>query len=134
MSEKLLPNTYKKVAFAFGILALAALVFIYPLAEILEFQEIRLNRIIKDLFLISLVVMVFSKEKKETEAVDLLRLKVLKEAVGFAVFILLLESLQEIIFWNGEYEPETGHEIITAMLLFHLVVFNLKKSRLKKKV
>lgn len=133
MSEKLLPNTYKKVAFAFGILTLAALVFIYPLAEFLAFHEIRLERVLKDLFLICLVLMVFSKEKNETKAIDLLRLKVLKEAVGFGAFILILESVQEIIFWNGEYEPETGHEIMTALLFFYLVVFHIKKSQIRRK-
>lgn len=133
MTKNLLPNQYRKFATATAVLAVITLFFTFPLAEALQFQEAWLDRIVKDVFLISLLAVVFSKEKNETEEIELLRLKELKGAVGFGGFVLLLDSVQEIIFWNGEYEIKTGYEIMVGMLLFYLVVFNLKKSQLRKK-
>ena len=132
MQENLLPNLYKKIALTAGVLILIALVLKDPIAQALDFHEVRLDRIIKDLFLISLLAVVFSKEKNETETIGILRLKKLKESVGFGGFILLFDSVQEIIFWDGDYEMKNGYEIMIGILIFYLVVFHIKKTQLKK--
>lgn len=134
MQEKLLPNIYKKIALTAGVLTLIALILKDPIAQALDFHEVRLDRIIKDLFLISLLAVVFSKEQNESEAISILRLKKLKEAVGFGGFILLFNSVQEIVFWDGDYEMKNGYEIMIGILIFYLVVFHIKKSQLKKTV
>ena len=134
MQEKLLPNIYKKIALTAGVLTLIALILKDPIAKALDFHEVRLDRIIKDLFLISLLAVVFSKEQNESEAISILRLKKLKEAVGFGGFILLFNSVQEIVFWDGDYEMKNGYEIMIGILIFYLVVFHIKKNQLKKTV
>lgn len=134
MQEKLLPNIYKKIALTAGVLTLIALILKDPIAQALDFHEVRLDRIIKDLFLISLLAVVFSKEQNESEGISVLRLKKLKEAVGFGGFILLFNSVQEIVFWDGDYEMKNGYEIMIGILIFYLVVFHIKKSQLKKTV
>ena len=134
MQENLLPNTYKKIALTVGVFTLITLILKDPIAQTLDFHEVRSDRIVKDLFLISLLAVVFSKEKNESASISLLRLKKMKEAIGFGGFIFLLDSVQEIIFWDGDYEIKNGYEILLGILIFYLIVFHIKKSQLSKTV
>ena len=133
MKEYLLPNYYKKIALAIGIIALASLIFKYLLTDVLIIEQTRLEWIIKDIILISLLGIVFSREKNESKKISELRLKELKAALGFGFFIFLFDSVQELIFWDGIHETRSGYGILIGILLFHLVFFTYKKSRLKDK-
>ena len=131
MKEYLLPNHYKKIAFVLGLIALASLIFQYLLTDVLIIEPTRLEWIIKDIILISLLGLTFSKEKNESKKIKELRLKDLKGALGFGVFVLIFDSVQELIFWDGNYEMKSGYEIMAGILLFHLIFFTYRKSKLK---
>ncbi|WP_416448327.1 hypothetical protein ACH3PA_18310 [Leeuwenhoekiella sp. A2] len=131
MNEYLLPNYYKKIAFGIGIVALLALIFKYLFVDLFIIEQTRLEWIIKNIILISLVGIVFSREKNESKKIKELRLQELKGALGFGIIILFFHSIQELIFWDGDYEMKSGYGLMVAMLLFHLVFFTYRKSKLK---
>lgn len=132
MDKKLLPNFYKTIAFTVGVLALTALILKHYLADLLPLGQERLGWIIKTIILISLLSITFSKEKNESEEISDLRAQELKGAVGFGGFVVLLNSVQEIIFWDGNYEVKSAYGIMLGILLFYLVFFSYKKRKLKK--
>ena len=131
MNENLLPNHFKKIAFGIGIVALLALIFKYLFVDLFIIEQTRLEWIIKNIILISLIGVVFSREKNESKNIKELRLQELKGALGFGIIILFFDSVQELIFWDGDYEMKSGYELMVAMLLFHLVFFTYRKSKLK---
>lgn len=129
MNERLLPNQYKIIAFITGIIGFIAFILKHPLGEFVQLEQARIGWIIKDIILISLLVITFSKDKNETQKVKDLRVQELRGAVIFGGFILIVQSVQEIIFWDGHYEIEDGFEIMVAILLYYMVVFNIKKYK-----
>lgn len=131
MKENLLPYYYKSVALTIGVLSIIALILKYVFADELVIQQERLGWIIKIIFLISLLILAFSKEKNESEEIGSLRLKEFKSALAFGVFVLVFDAFQEVIFWDGNYEMKNGYEIMLGILIFHLVLFNYRKIRLK---
>lgn len=131
MKENLLPYYYKSVALTIGVLSIIALILKYVFADELVIQQERLGWIIKIIFLISLLILAFSKEKNESEEIGSLRLKEFKSALAFGVFVLVFDAFQELLFWDGNYEMKNGYEIMLGILIFHLVLFNYRKIRLK---
>ena len=129
MNEKLLPHQYKIIAYLTGIIGIITFILKYPIGELIQLEQARIGWIIKDIILISLLVITFSKDKNETKKIKDLRLQELREAVIFGGFILIVQSVQEIIFWDGHYEIEDGFEIMVAILLYYIVVFNIKKYK-----
>ena len=103
--------------------------YLIKAGELIQLEQARIGWIIKDIILISLLVITFSKDKNETKKIKDLRVQELREAVIFGGFILIVQSVQEIIFWDGHYEIEDGFEIMVAILLYYIVVFNIKKYK-----
>ncbi len=127
MNERLLPNYYKKIAFITGIIGVIAFILKFPLGDFVQLEQPRIDWILKDIILISLLIITFSKDKNETEKVKNLREQELRSAVIFGGFLLIINSIQEIFFWDGNYEIEDGFEIMVAILLYYIIVFNIKK-------
>jgi hypothetical protein len=129
MNERLLPNYYKKIAFITGIIGVIAFILKFPLGDFVQLEQPRIDWILKDIILISLLIITFSKDKNETEKVKNLREQELRSAVIFGGFLLIINSIQEIFFWDGNYEIEDGFEIMVAILLYYIIVFNIKKHK-----
>ncbi|TQI71276.1 hypothetical protein JM79_2204 [Gramella sp. Hel_I_59] len=131
MNENLLPHYSKKFALGIGIITLIALIFKNSYVDLLLIDQTRLVWILKNIILIALIVLVFSKEKNVTKNIEKLKLQELKGALGFGIIILFFDSFQELVFWDGDYEMKSGYELMVAMLIFHLVFFYYRKSKLK---
>ncbi|WP_300441973.1 hypothetical protein [Christiangramia sp.] len=129
MNDRLLPNQYKLIAFVIFIISIIAFILKIPLADLVQLEQARMSWIIKDIVLISLLIITFSKDKNETQKVQNLRVQELRGAVIFGGFILLIHSIQEILFWDGRYQIEDGFELMIAILLYYIIVFNVKKYK-----
>jgi len=129
MNDRLLPSQYKIIAIIIFIISVIAFILKYPIGDFVQLEQARINWIIKDIILISLLVITFSKDKNETQKVKELRIRELSGAVLFGGFLLIIQSIQELIFWNGQYEIEDGFEIMVAILLYYIILFNIKKYK-----
>jgi len=132
MNKKLLPNFYKTIAFTVGVLALTALILKHYLVDLLPLEQERLGWIIKTIILISLLSITFSKEKNESAELSDLRAQELKGAVGFGGFVVLLNSVQEIIFWDGSYEVKSAYGIMLGILFFTWCFSVIRKGNYRK--
>lgn len=131
MKEKLLPNYFKKIGLITAITSFILLILIYFYSEQISFsfnQEI-IKWIFKDIILISLFFISFAKEKNETEKIYKLRFQGLKQSVIFGGVVLILDSISEIVFNNGEIEMKSGYEIMIMISLFYIVAFNFEKRK-----
>ena len=129
MNERLLPNQYKKIAFITGTIGIIAFILKFPLGDFVQLEQARIEWILLDIILISLLIITFSKDKNETQKIKDLRVQELRGAVIFGGFLLIVQSIQEIIFWDGHHKIEDGFEIMVAILLYYIVVFNIKKYK-----
>ena len=124
----LLPNYLKKIALTIGIVALTTLISnaVYP--EVLNIEKSKLTWILKILILASLLTMVFTKEKNETEKISQLRLKNILDSVGFGVAFYIIDTISELIFSDGKYEMKSGYEMLIIILFYYIVTFFIKKN------
>lgn len=129
MNDRLLPNQYKIFAVVIFLISIIAFILKNPIADLIQLEQARISWIIKDLSLISLLIITFSKDKNETDKVRDLRVQELRGAVIFGGLILVINSIQEIIFWDGRYQIEDGFEIMVIILLYYIIVFNIKKYK-----
>jgi hypothetical protein len=131
MKENLLPNYFKKIGLITGIISFILLILIHFYSEQISFssnQEI-IKWIIKDIILISLLFISFAKEKNETEKIFKIRFQRLKQSVIFGGAVLILDSISELAFNNGEIEMKSGYEIMIMIILFYVVTFNFEKNK-----
>lgn len=131
IKENLLPSYSKKIAIITAIVAIIAFFSKVLVAEIIAVDETRIGIIFKTLLIVSLFVLVFSKEKNESKDIKRLRSQELKGALLFGGFLLLVDSIQDIIFGEGSYETKSGDGLMIAILLFYLISFAIKKNALK---
>jgi len=131
IKENLLPSYSKKIAIITAIVAIIAFFSKVLVAEIIAVDETRIGIIFKTLLIVSLFVLVFSKEKNESKDVKKLRSQELKGALLFGGFLLLVDSIQDVIFGEGSYETKSGDGLMIAILLFYLISFAIKKNALK---
>ncbi|MCY2686775.1 hypothetical protein [Salinimicrobium sp. TH3] len=135
MTEKLLPNYSKKIALTIGLISIFTLILIFSLgSNIKEIDPTILEWIFKNIFLVSLLVLVFSKEKKESLKINNIRLQQTRDALGFGVVVIVLDSLSEIIFWDGDFEMKSGFTIMVMVLLYYLIFFTYKKYNYNKTI
>ena len=131
IKENLLPSYSKKIAIVIAIVAIIAFFSKVLVAEIIAVDETRIGIIFKTLLIVSLFVLVFSKEKNESKDIKRLRSQELKGALLFGGFLLLVDSIQDVIFGEGSYETKSGDGLMIAILLFYLISFAIKKNALK---
>ncbi len=131
MSENLLPNYFKKIGLITGILSFIFLILVQFNQDwdfVLIKQEV-FKWIFKDLFLISLLFVSFSKEKSETDQIYKLRFQRLKQSVIFGGAVLILDSISELVFNYGDIVMKSGYEIMLMILFFYIVTFNFGKNK-----
>lgn len=128
IKENLLPNYFKIIGLVVAILSAALLWFMYANPESLPFTHLEIQKwIVKDMLLVSLLFMIFSREKKESQKIKMLRLDKAKRALIFGALLLIFDSVREMIFFDGKFEMKSGFELIVLILVFYLLVFLLRK-------
>lgn len=128
MEKKLLPNYSKKFALPAAVICIVSLIFTGPLAASIQVDENVVEWILKDLLLLSLVVIVLSREKEETQEIHKIRIRGLIEAIGFGVVVLIYDSVSNIFYQNGLEEMRSGYELMLMMLSYYLFFFFIKKN------
>lgn len=131
MKDNLLPNYFKKIGLITAVVSFAGMIFINFYQDLISIgiaQEIILW-IVKDLILISLLVIAFSKERAETDKISKLRFQRLKQAVIFGGAVLILDSISELAFGRGDIEMKSGYEIMIMITLFYIVTFHFEKKK-----
>jgi len=78
--------------------------------------------------LTSLLLLVFTKEKVETDVIKKIRFERLKQSLIFGAAVLILDSISELSFNIGDIEMKSGYEIMIMILLFYLITFSYKKK------
>lgn len=130
MKKDLLPNYFKKVGLIVGFILLTSLLVIHFYPEqisVSQNQEI-IKWIIKDLILISLLLISFSKEKNDTDQIYKIRFQKLKQSVIFGGAVLILDLISEILYNNDNIEVKSGYEIMVMITLFYIVTFNFERK------
>ncbi len=128
MKEKLLPNYYKRIGLIFGSLSLIFLITNFFTQEFLNINQEIIEWILKDLLLISLLLITFTREKVESEKVMEIRYHKLKQSILFGGSVLILDSILELFSHYEKMEMKSGYHIMIMILLFYLVTFNFRKN------
>ena len=128
MKIVLLPHYFKKIALLIFILAMTTLIIntIYP--GIINFENSKINWVLKILILASLLTSIFTKEKNETEKISQLRLNTILVSVGFGVAFLIIDTISELIFSDGKFDMKSGYELMMIIFLYYFITFNIKKN------
>ncbi|CAM4303915.1 hypothetical protein [Gillisia hiemivivida] len=128
MNEKLLPNSLRKIVLAILLFLIIGLVFSDPIADYINLEVIRLNWILKDFILLSLIVFVFSKEKIETPRIQKIRAKKLIESLGFGVVVVIFDSLSAIFYSGDSFEMKSSYEFLILIFSYYLLSFYISKN------
>ncbi len=128
MNEKLLPNSLKKIVLPIILIFIIGLVFSDPLADFMNLEVIRLNWILKDFILLSLILFVFSKEKIETPQIQKIRSKKLIDSLGFGVVVVIYDSLSAIFFSGESFEMKSSYELLILIFCYYLLSFYITKN------
>lgn len=128
MKENLLPNYFKKIGLLFSLLSLTFLIINLFYPDLIQSHNELLKWIFKDIFLISLLLIAFTKEKDESAEMTNIRNENFKKSLLFGGAVLILDSISELSFNIGEIEMKSGYEIMIMILLFYLFTFNYKKK------
>ena len=131
MKKELLPNYYQKIGLIFGLISILILTTYYFELELIKSSKDIIKSIFENILLASLLLIVFTKEKYETDKINLIRLGTLKRALIFGGLILIFESILKLI-WNSDFfEIRSGYEIMIMILLFFLIIFKEKVIKIK---
>lgn len=132
MIKNLLPTYFKKIGLILGLafFTLLLLSHFYPEQNLFFINHLKAEWIIKDMFLLSLFFIAFSKEKNETNNMLQLRFRKLKESVLFGGVLIFYDSISIFGYGNDEH-LKSGFEILVLIMLFFIITFNLKKSDIK---
>lgn len=122
MQDKLLPNYSKKIAFPVGILCLFGLIFTGTMATSVQIDETVIEWILKDLLLISLLVLVWSREKEESPAIQMARYRELLSAVIFGVILVIYDSIAH----EDPSEMRSSYQLMLMMLIYYLFLFFIR--------
>ena len=128
METKLLPNHFKKIGTIIAITSFIAYILLDIYVENEKFPGNTgiLRWIIKDVALIAVILIAFSKEKTESLEISLLRFDKIMKALLFGAGILILDSISDMIFSGGNFDLRTGYKTIMTVLIFYLLTFNFR--------
>ena len=135
MKEVLLPNYFKKIGVATGMLSLIFYIAFGTNHEMipLVYDPEIISWIAKDIAVVALLFIAFSKEKKQIKDLNTLRFERLKQSMIFGAVILIFDSISEMIFNREEIEVKNAYEIVIMVLLFYIVTFHFEKSKTSAK-
>ena len=132
MIKNLLPPYYKKIGLISGLtfFALLLLTHFYPEQNLFSINQLKAEWIIKDIFLLSLLFIAFSKEKNETNEILELRFHKLKESILFGGVMIFYDSISIFGYSNNDH-LKSGFEILVLILVYFIIAFNYKKRDIK---
>ena len=130
MTDKLLPNYYKKIGLTVAGVSLFLLIINTPYLKFYNFNPEILDWILKDIILVALLMIAFAKEKVESRKITEIRFNKLKQSVIFGGFVLIMDSLSQIVIHSQVTNMKDGFYIMIMILLFYLITFNFRKFRL----
>mgnify|MGYP001056890845 CR=1 FL=1 len=132
MKQALLPNYYKKIGL--GLFALSLIGFTLNLfySDVISMDPQLLKWIFKDVLLIALLFIAFSREKEESEHLNTIRFEKLKDSVLVGGVFILLDSISELVFYDGNLDMSSGYKILIVMLLYYIITYNFKKGVISK--
>ena len=125
----LLPNRVKWIGFSTAAISILAIALAFFFAEQIGIDKEIVFSIGKIFFLMSLLFLVFSEEKEESELLRKLRLKHLTSAILFSGLILIIDSLWELFSITDGKNTKSGMEILIIILLYYLILFNFHKPK-----
>lgn len=124
MRVKLLPHYYKNIGFLVALVTFILLVFSHFNEDIHYLKT--LVAVGKPVFLISLLIMAFAQDKQETDDLDKLRFKHLKDAIVFVTSVLIINQI--VSLFTGNYGPfYTGNELLSFLLIIYLIHYNFSR-------
>ncbi|MFA7115851.1 MAG: hypothetical protein WC140_01260 [Bacteroidales bacterium] len=125
---RLLPTNFKKVAF--GIMLLSALFVILYIFKIITIDKDMVKTISKSGFLISLLLLVITRNKIEDELTLKIRLKAFSASSIYGVGVVILEPFINLLF-DGSFLSDMGvTELLISMFFFYFIMmFIMKKNR-----
>lgn len=127
MKEKLLPNYYKKIGLITAFLALLLLITNIINQDLIDFKQENIDWVLKDIVLISLLLIAFAREKVENRKIENIRYEKLKQSVIFGGFVLIMDSLLQLIANYEMVKMKGGFQIMIMILLFYTISFNFRK-------
>ena len=127
MKEDLLPNYFKKIGLIFGSLSLIFLISNLSNIDFINSNEPFVKWIFKILFLISLLLIAFSKEKNESDKIIKIRFEKFKQSILFSAVVLIFDSVSELAFDKNDENLITGYELMLIILFFYLITYNFRK-------
>ncbi|MGA9324519.1 MAG: hypothetical protein WBV11_03590 [Salegentibacter sp.] len=125
----LLPNRIKWIGLSTAAISILAIVLAFFFAEQIGIDKEVVFSIGKIFFLMSLLFLVFSEEKEESELLKKLRLKHLTSAILFSGLILIIDSLWALFSITDGKNTKSGMEILIIILLYYLILFNYHKPK-----
>ena len=127
MKENLLPNYFKKIGLIFGSLSIIFLISNLSNIDFIKSNEPFVKWIFKNLFLISLLLIAFSKEKNESDKIIKIRFEKFKQSILFSAVVLIFDSVSELVYDKNDKDLMTGFEIMIIILFFYLITYHFRK-------
>jgi len=125
----LLPHYFKKIG-----LSLVLLCMLVPIAfklfyfQIAPIKKEMIKMIVRDIVIIGMFFIVFSREKLEDELTLLLRIKSLASGVVFGIANAIISDIQNICQSNTN-EPIDAFRVIFYILFSHIVYYYFAKLK-----
>ena len=132
MKQALLPHYYKKVGLSLFALSLIGFTLNLFYSDVISIDPQLLKWIFKDVLLIALLFIAFSREKEESEHLNTIRFEKLKDSVLVGGVFILLDSISELVFYDGNLDMSSGYKILIVMLLYYIITYNFKKGVISK--
>jgi|TARA_B110000259_G_scaffold96630_1_gene111728 hypothetical protein len=125
---RLLPGHFKKVAF--GIMLLSALLVVLYILKVLTIDKEIVETIAKSGFLISLLLLVITRNKIEDELTLRIRLKAFTASFIYGVVIVIVEPFINLLFGDSFLSDKGVTELLINMFFFYFIMmFLMKKNR-----
>lgn len=125
---RLLPGYFKKVAF--GIMLFSALLVVLSTLKVLTIDKEIVKTIVKSVFLISLLLLVITRNKIEDELTLKIRLKAFAFSFIYGVIIVIIEPFIYLLFGDSFLSDKGVTELLISMFFcYFIMMFLMKKNR-----
>lgn len=119
---RLLPRSYKKVAWV--ILSLAVLLVVLVITNVLSIDKDIAKVALKIGVLISLLILALSKSKVEDELTSRIRLKAFSATFIFGVAVEIFHPFVNLLFGDGFVFEHGVTELLLQMFIFYFLFFH----------
>ena len=107
-----------------------------------NFIDLNLNSVYKaffknmsmGLFCLALFFVQFSKYPEDDEMLLDIRLKLVAQALIAIIFYLIISPIIDLVLFDGDISETSALKIILFMLLYQIILFQLKRYSLKKEL